>query len=164
MVLFSLFEWRTKYTLQSYLNLHSGQTYQLFPFLGSSAVEGMGKIVGLDYLLSPFLCAGTGDKGQPVHMTFLIMPHLLPFSNHSQEGNGKFSLLGPPCPCRCKGQKEGHGTIVSIDFFACAQTFLQMTSYNIQYLRHIFFHASIFPDRLIYNIYSSCRLYYCPQL
>ncbi len=60
-----LSKWQ-KYILLSYLNLQSGQTYQLCFLLHPSAWVGMLKIAGWRPPLFPFPWAGTGDNGQSI--------------------------------------------------------------------------------------------------
>jgi hypothetical protein len=67
---FFLLEQRINPILQSYLNLHSGQTYQLFPLLCPVAGLVMGKIAWSGPPMFPFPCVGTRDRGQPEHRAF----------------------------------------------------------------------------------------------
>ncbi len=69
--------------------------YQFFPLFHLSPGVGTGKIAGSGPHLSPFPGWEEG-KRKPIQDFFPIMSDLFPLANHSQEGTGEFSCLGPP--------------------------------------------------------------------
>jgi hypothetical protein len=79
---------------------------------------GTGKIAGSGHPFCPFYCMRTGDKEQPIHRTFFIMPALLLLSIHSRDGIREFSWVSPPLSLVLTNTSwDGeHGTALTEDF------------------------------------------------